>query len=110
MPVNPVWVNDEVAAKLGLKDGDEVALVNSEGFKSRTTTTLKVTPGIRPDAVYMAHGYGSTNPLLSVGVDAGIDDQSLITKIAVDPETGAHGMRNNFVKLIKDGKVLDMPV
>lgn len=110
MPVNPVWLNDEVAAKLGLQDGDEVALVNSDGFKSRTTTILKVTPGIRPDAVYMAHGYGSTNPLLSVGVDAGIDDQSLITKIAVDPETGAHGMRNNFVKLIKDGKVLDMPV
>ena len=42
-------------------------------------------------------------------LNAGIDDQSLITKIAIDPETGAHGMRNNFVKLIKDGKVLDIP-
>ncbi len=57
----------------------------------------------------MAHGYGSMNPLMSVGVKAGIDDQSLITKISVDPETGGHGMRNNFVKLIKDGKVLDIP-
>lgn len=109
MPINPVWVNDETAAQLGLNDGDEVGLVNSEGFKSYTTTIVKVTPGIRKDAVYMAHGYGSVNPLLSVGAKAGVDDQSLITKIAVDPETGAHGMRNNFVKLIKDGKVLDMP-
>ncbi|WP_136808334.1 molybdopterin-containing oxidoreductase family protein [Desulfosediminicola flagellatus] len=109
MPENPVWINDETAVKLGLKDGDVVGLVNSEGFKSRTTTTLKVTPGIRKDSVYMAHGYGSVNPLLSVAVNAGVDDQSLITKIAVDPETGAHGMRNNFVKLIKDGKVLDIP-
>jgi thiosulfate reductase/polysulfide reductase chain A len=109
MPQNPVWINDETATKLGLKDGDTVGLVNSEGFKSRTTTTLKVTPGIRKDSVYMAHGYGSANPLLSVAVNAGVDDQSLITKLAVDPETGAHGMRNNFVKLIKDGKVLDIP-
>jgi thiosulfate reductase/polysulfide reductase chain A len=109
MPENPVWINDETAQNLGLKDGDVVGLVNSEGFKSKTTTTLKVTPGIRKDSVYMAHGYGSMNPLLSVAVNSGVDDQSLITKISIDPETGGHGMRNNFVKLIKDGNVLDIP-
>jgi thiosulfate reductase/polysulfide reductase chain A len=49
------------------------------------------------------------NPALSIGGGKGIDDQNLISKLAVDPETGAHGMRNNFVKLIKDGKVLDIP-
>lgn len=109
MPENPVWINDETAVKLQLKDGDRIGLINSEGFKSRTTTTVKVTPGIRKDAVYMAHGYGSANPLLSVAVGSGVDDQSLITLIAVDPETGAHGMRNNFVKLIKNDKILDIP-
>ena len=97
----PVWVNDKVAAKLGLKDGDKIALVNQDGVKSRTTTTVKVTPGIRQDCVYMYHGFGSMNPELTVGVGKGIDDQSLITKLAVDPETGAHGMRNNFVKIVK---------
>jgi thiosulfate reductase/polysulfide reductase chain A len=29
--------------------------------------------------------------------------------LAIDPETGCNGMRNNFVKLVKDGKVLDIP-
>lgn len=98
---NPVWVNDKVATKLGLKDGDKVSLVNQDGVKSRTTTTVKVTPGIRADSVYMYHGFGSMNPELTLGVGKGVDDTSLITKIAVDPETGAHGMRNNFVKLVK---------
>jgi thiosulfate reductase/polysulfide reductase chain A len=104
-----VWLNDEVAAKLGLKNGDTVGFINSEGVKSRTTTTVKVTPGIRKDCVYMYHGYGSANPLMTAGVGKGVDDQSLITKIAIDPETGCHGMRNNFVKLTKDGKTLDIP-
>jgi thiosulfate reductase/polysulfide reductase chain A len=109
MPDNPVWLNDEAAAAMGLKDGDVVGFINQDGMKSRTTTTVKTTPGIRKDSVFMAHGYGSTNPLMSVGVSAGVDDTSLMTKITVDPETGAHGMRNNFVKLIKDGKVIDIP-
>ncbi len=109
MPTNPVWVNDEVAKKLGLKDGDTVGFVNSEGVKSRTTTIVKVTPGIRKDCIYMYHGYGSANPLMTNAVGKGVDDQSLITKLAVDPESGCHGMRNNFVKLTKDGKTLDIP-
>jgi thiosulfate reductase/polysulfide reductase chain A len=109
MPDNPVWLNDKVAAKMGLKEGDVVGFINQDGMKSRTTTTVKTTPGIREDSVYMAHGYGSSNPLMSVGVDAGVDDTSLITKITVDPETGAHGMRNNFVKLTKDGKIINIP-
>lgn len=109
MPTNPVWLNDELAAKMGLKDGDEVGFINQDGMKSRTTTIVKTTPGIRKDCVYMGHGYGSANPLMTVGVGAGVDDTSLVTKIAVDPETGANGMRNNFVKFIKDGKIINIP-
>lgn len=109
MPTNPVWLNDEAATKMGLKDGDTVGFINSEGVKSRTTTIVKVTPGIRKDCVYMYHGYGTANPLMTTAAGKGVDDQSLITKIAIDPETGCHGMRNNFVKLTKDGKTLDIP-
>ena len=102
-PINPVWVNDKVAVRLGLKHGDTVRLVNQDGVESRTTTTVKVTPGIREDAVYLYHGYGTRNKEMTFSVDKGVDDTSLITKIAIDPESGAHGMRNNFVKLVKVG-------
>ncbi len=98
---NPVWVNDKLAAKLGLKEGDTVSFVNQDGVKSRTSTKVKVTPGIRQDCVYMYHGFGSMNPELTLGYNKGVDDCSLITKLAVDPESGCHGMRNNFVKLVK---------
>ncbi len=100
-PINPLWVNDKLAARLGLKEGDTIKLVNQDGVTSRTTTTVKVTPGIREDVVYMYHGYGTRNPEMTNAVDRGIDDTSLITRIAVDPESGAHGMRNNFVKIMK---------
>ena len=60
-----------------------------------------MTPGIRDDVVFLYHGYGTRNPEMTVALDRGIDDTSLITRIAVDPESGAHGMRNNFVKLLK---------
>ena len=102
-PINPVWVNDKVAARLGLKDGDKVRLVNQDGKESNTTTIVKVTPGIREDAVYMYLGYGLKSKEMTLAVGKGIDDTSMMTKIAVDPETGAHGMRNNFVKIVKVG-------
>lgn len=109
MPENPVWLNDASAKKMGLKDGDRIELINQDGVKSATSSVVKVTPGIRKDTVYMAHGYGTKNPAMTVAVGKGIDDQSLITRRAVDPETGAHGMRNNFVKFVKNGKVLSIP-
>ncbi len=109
MPINPVWLNDELAKKMGLADGDEVSFINSHGVKSRNTTVVKITPGIRKDCVYMAHGHGSNNPMMSNAYKSGVDDMCLISKAVVDPETGGHGMRNNFVKFVKDGKVIDIP-
>ncbi len=105
-PRNPVWLNDKCARKMGLKDGDEVELINAEGIKSRTSTIVKVTPGIREDTVFMAHGYGTMNSAMTIGCGAGVDDQSLISTLSIDPETGTHGMRNDFVQLIKNGKVI----
>lgn len=109
IPENPVWINDKSGKKMGITNGDRVYLENQDGVKSRTDTIVLLTPGIRKDTIYMAHGYGSMNPELSVGKDQGIDDQSLISKLAIDPETGSHGMRNNFVRLIKNGKRLNIP-
>ncbi len=109
MPENPLWINDESAKKMGLKDGDRVFLENQDGKRSASSTVIKVTPGIRQDCVFLAHGYGTFNPAMTVGYHKGIDDNSLNTKINREGETGISGMRINFVRIIKDGKVINIP-
>jgi thiosulfate reductase/polysulfide reductase chain A len=68
-----------------------------------------VTPGIRKDVVYIAHGYGTYNPAMTVSYDKGIDDNSLNTKAKIEGETGVGGMRINFVRIVKDNKAIDIP-
>ena len=52
---------------------------------------LKVTQRIRPDCVFVVHGYGHTNPGLKFAAGRGMDDQTLVTRIAVDPVAGTTG-------------------
>jgi len=109
IPENPLWINDESAKKMGLKDGDRVFLENQDGKKSVSSTVVKTTPGIRKDCVFIAHGFGTFNPAMTVGYHKGIDDNELNTKINREGETGISGMRINFVRVVKDGKVIDIP-
>jgi len=109
MPENPIWLNDESAKKMGLNDGDKVQLENQDGKRSTFSSVIKVTPGIRKDAIFLAHGYGSYNTAMTVGYSKGIDDNELNTKVVIEPETGCCGMRVNFVRIVKDGKLLDIP-
>jgi thiosulfate reductase/polysulfide reductase chain A len=71
--------------------------------------SASLAPALILDTVYLTHGYGAMNPELSVGHQKGIDDQGLISTFTIDPETGATGMRNNFVRVIKDGKIISFP-
>ena len=109
MPENPVWINDESARKMGIKDGDRIGLENQDGVRSATTSVALVTPGIRKDVIFLAHGYGTFNPAMTVGFGKGIDDQSMNTRTVIEAETGCCGMRVNFVKIVKDGKAIDIP-
>ncbi len=106
MPENSVWINDEAAKVMGLKQGDEVYLINQDGVREGPVKVF-VTPGIRDDCVFVVHGFGQRNPMMRKAYKKGISDNFLISRIVPDPETGASGMRVNFVKIEKDGKVLE---
>jgi len=98
---NQVWLNKKEAEVLGLKDGQRVRLENQDKV-TVGPVLVKVTERIRPDCVYMVHGYGHNSPRLSKAHGAGVDDQELITRYKVDPITGGTGMRVNFVKILKE--------
>ncbi|MCX5716847.1 MAG: molybdopterin-dependent oxidoreductase [Nitrospirae bacterium] len=108
-PENELWMNDKLARQIGVKNGEYLELENQDGVRSNKSIKVKVTPGIRPDCVFTQALYGSPVKMLSKAYNSGVADNPLFTKIIKDPLVGTVGMRVNFVRFIKNGKVLDMP-
>jgi thiosulfate reductase/polysulfide reductase chain A len=100
-PENEVWINDAAAAGLGLKGGDRVWLENQDGVRSGPVT-VKATPRIRTDCVYIVHGFGHDAPGMTRAHGKGASDARLQTRYALDPISGGAGLRVNFVKLVRE--------
>jgi thiosulfate reductase/polysulfide reductase chain A len=98
MSENEIWVNGDVAERAGLKTGDRVRLRNQDGVVSNRVK-LKATQRIRPDCVYMVHGFGHTAVRLRRTVGKGASDAQLVTRYATDPLMGGTGMHGNFVSI-----------
>jgi thiosulfate reductase/polysulfide reductase chain A len=98
MDTNEVWLNADVARRQGLQHGTFVRLKNQDGVVSNRVR-LKVTERIRPDCVYLVHGFGHTAQRLRRAAGKGASDAGLITRYAVDPLMGGTGMHRTFVTL-----------
>jgi thiosulfate reductase/polysulfide reductase chain A len=98
MDENEVWVNENVATRLGLKNGDRVRLRNQDGVLSNPVK-VRATQAIRGDCVYMVHGFGHTSKMLRRAFGRGASDAGLITRYTTDPLMGGTGMNVNFVTL-----------
>jgi len=104
-----LWINETIARSMGLENKDEVNLENQDGMKT-DKLKIMITPGMRPDAVFFPHGFGGNDKgLLNFGRGR-VSDNILITKYNVDPISGSTGLRVNFVRLIKDDKILSPTV
>ncbi len=102
MEENKLWVNPKVATKWNLQNGTEVFLKNQDGIISSFPLKVRVTERIRPDSVYMIHGFGHSNKRLSRAHGRGASDSELITNVMIDPLMGGTGLRGNFVTFIFD--------
>lgn len=98
MRENVVWLNAVAARRLGLKHGDWVRLRNQDGVVSNRVQ-VKATERIRPDCVYLVHGFGHTAKGLRRALGRGASDAGLITRYKVDPLMGGTAMSVNFVTL-----------
>ncbi len=97
----PVWMNPKDAKKMGLKEGDEVFLVNAKtGHKSDHSEKLKITKRIKEGTVFIHHGFGHTTKAWSRGYEKGTKENWFISD-GVDPISGAAAFHNGFVKVVK---------
>jgi thiosulfate reductase/polysulfide reductase chain A len=97
-PENEVWINAVIAGRFGLKSGDYIKLKNQDGVVS-TRIKVKATERIRPDCVYMVHGFGHNAKGLKHAFGKGASDARLLTRYVTDPLMGGTGMNVNFVTI-----------
>jgi thiosulfate reductase/polysulfide reductase chain A len=98
---NELWLNEDAAKAEGVDHGEYVWLENQDGARSGPIK-VKATQRIRPDAVFMPHGFGQKPKELTRAYARGASDTELQTRYALDPISGGAGMRVNFVKLVKE--------
>ncbi len=96
MDENELWVNEDVANRFGLKNGEYIKLKNTDGVVSNKIK-VRATQRIRTDCVYMVHGFGQTAKKMKSTYLKGASDSQLITKYKTDPLMGGTGMNVNFV-------------
>jgi thiosulfate reductase/polysulfide reductase chain A len=99
---NEVWINADVASYWGLENGKYVKLKNQDGVESNRVK-VKVTEMIRPDCVYLPHGFGQTSKKMKSTYLKGASDSELITNVKIDPLMGGTAMNLNFVTFEPEG-------
>jgi len=102
MSENEIWVNADIANRYGFKRGDKIRLKNTDGVVS-DEIKIKPTERIRPDCVYMVHGFGQRSRQLRSTYKKGASDAILITQYKTDPLMGGTGMNVNFVTFEMEG-------
>jgi thiosulfate reductase/polysulfide reductase chain A len=98
MNYNYIWINDETAKELGLKFKDEVELTNRAGVSVRGK--VYPTKKIMKDTVFIATGFGSESPLLTLGYHNGVS-QAKIQENTIDPIIGTASMNETIVTIRK---------
>jgi thiosulfate reductase / polysulfide reductase chain A len=102
MSENKVWINPKVAREWGIVNDQEIWLKNQDGAVTDFSVKVRITERIRWDSVYIVHGFGHSQKLMTRCFGKGASDTKLITKVLVDPIMGGTGMRGNFVTFLTE--------
>ncbi len=79
---------------------DPSELVQLEPVRS-APIQVKRTRRIRPDCLYMVHGFGHNAKGLKFARGRGASDATLMNRVKIDPVMGGTGMNDNFVRIEK---------
>ena len=96
-PENDIWINPDVARAKGIEDGDYV-MVRSPVGEQRIKAY--VTPRIRPDTVFISHGFGTNSAGQTTLYGKGGADQVLMESRA-DTITNNQALHETWVEITK---------
>jgi len=100
IPENDLWINDEVAKQLGIKDGDIIE-ISSDDYSAKIRA--KVTPFIHPETVFMYRGFENEVPFKTRSFGKGVNEgrflKGAFEKMAHGSHTGV--LFENFIKVRK---------
>ena len=94
-----VWLNTDVAARMGIEDGDEVEVVN-DSHTGRVR--VKVTQRINPTALYMPSHYGCSSPDQHTAYDVGLRQMDFVP-FHIEPAYGSAMTQEALVTVKKVG-------
>jgi thiosulfate reductase / polysulfide reductase chain A len=100
MRENQLWINRKEAEKLGIKEGDRVA-VSRNGYSK--SIKANVTDAIHPEAVFLVHGFGHRLPVETRGFNKELADNRFMTGglDIWDRAGGATAYQEHFVTVSK---------
>ena len=96
-PENRLWINPIGAKSAGVADGDRVEVQSNVG---KIELRVMISQEIRPDCVFMLHGFGKRSPWLKRAYNTGGSDAVLL-ETSWDKVSGNAAMHETFVKLRK---------
>jgi thiosulfate reductase/polysulfide reductase chain A len=96
-PENRLWVNPTTADTLGISEDD---LVEAKSTVGAVRLKARVTQEIRPDCVFMLHGYGKKSKWQRLVADKGGSDAELL-ETAWDKVSGNASLHETFVSVRK---------
>jgi thiosulfate reductase/polysulfide reductase chain A len=96
-PENGLWLSLVAADRLGIKDGDRIEVASTVGA---VQLKARVTHEIRPDCVFMLHGYGKKSKWQRLVAGKGGSDAELL-ETAWDKVSGNASLHETFVSVRK---------
>ena len=75
MSTNHLWINNDIAKKLGIQEGDDIEVTSPSG---KVKILAYPTNKIAPDVVFFAHGFGVASDELEQAFGNGASDNILI--------------------------------
>ena len=102
-----LWMNRSRAEKLGLKNGDTVAIETTIEYKIESrhvkkTLPVKVTDLLHPECVWVPSCYGNFSPKQPVGYQVGVNYNDF-APARVEPLSGGCMVQEVIVKIRKEG-------